>query len=207
VAYDDAFDGDGFRVLVELGVAFFTVVGAAGHHEFLFVGLLQFRPEVVGADFLAFVGEGLAGSASEIFDGFVRLSANDVFVAAIGLSVGFLKQNDPEFLISFGALAEDQSLAVWFNGNVSIDFDEPPIAVDAQPDKKVPVLQIDVFENSFDEVVVLCEAGKRAKEVAVSQFALADVVGADALVEQFGSLEHLRVVFPFEEADIFDGRF
>ena len=70
-------------------------------------------------------------------------------------------------------------------------------------DRKIPVFNVVVFEESLDETLVLCQTGERTEEVAVTQLSLSDVVGIDALVEEVGFLVDLGVVLPLEKGDVF----
>lgn len=79
------------------------------------------------------MGKWFAGGACKIFDGFVGLSSNYVLVVAIGFSVGFFEEDDPELLISLSALAENQILAICFGGDEPVQLYQFPDAVKAQP--------------------------------------------------------------------------
>ena len=56
-----------------------------------------------------------------------------MLVVAIGFSVGFFEEDDPELLISLSALAENQILAICFGGDEPVQLYQFPDAVKAQP--------------------------------------------------------------------------
>ena len=107
-----------------------------------------------------------------------------MLIVAIGLGVCFFEEDDPELLISLPALAENQILAIRFGRNEPIKFYKFPDTVKAQPNQKIAIFNIDIFKKSLDEVIVLCQTGERAEEVAISKLALADIVGIYAFMEE-----------------------
>lgn len=51
---------------------------------------------------------------------------------------------------------------------IAINLDEPPHAINAQPDQKVSILHIKIFEESFNQVPILGKPGQRGQEVAIA---------------------------------------
>lgn len=77
-----------------------------------------------------------------------------MLVASIGLGIGFLQQDDPQLLIAIPTSTEDKCFPIRFDWNIAIDFDQFPDSIHTQPDKKVSVLDIDVFEDPLDQMFV-----------------------------------------------------
>jgi hypothetical protein len=101
-------------------------------------------------------------------------------------------------------MAKCQSAFFGFNWQIPIDFHQLPEPINAQPDKKIPILNIEILEEPLNQIVVLREPSKSREEVAVAQPSLSDVVGLHIIDEELRVAVDLLVVLPFEVGELVD---
>lgn len=81
----------------------------------------------------------MSRSPGKILDSFIGLPSDDVLIASISFGICLFQENDPQFFVSLAASAEDRGISIGLDRDVPIDFDDFPDAIDAEPDKEIPM--------------------------------------------------------------------
>jgi hypothetical protein len=167
-------------------------LGCCSHNLFFIIGLKQFLPNL--RLFRSLMPYRYTGTSRKILYRFIGLSSINFLKSAVGFGIGFLKQNNPKFLFISPGKGHIPAGSIYHN--ISIQLINPPLAINTQPDQKVPTLQIIILKQPLNQIGILGQTRQSGQKITIPQSTLLYVIRFNSALKQLWFAENLGVVFP-----------